>query len=249
MTENSKIAWTDNTYNPWIGCDEISPACDHCYARDLAKQYGWAQWGPKEPRHRTSAATLRKPYAWQKAAVKSGIRTKVFCLSLGDVADKHVPQEWRDGLKQTVHDTPNLDWLFLTKRPQNIIGLYGRDFFAEHRNIWMGCTAENQEEYDRRRLKLFDIPASIYFFSVEPMLSPVIRDLTNERDKTVWYICGGESGTERRDFNLEWAESLRRSCAETKTPFFFKQDSALKPGQRGRASDALWNTRQFPVVA
>ena len=248
MAENSKIAWTDHTYNPWIGCDVVSPACDDCYARELSERYGWAKWGAKEPRHRTSKATLRAPYKYQKDAKARGVRLKVFCLSLGDVADNKVPQEWREHLKQTVRDTPDLDWLFLSKRPSQYIPLYGREFFEEQKNIWIGCTAENQEEYDRRRLHLFNVPAKVHFFSVEPMLSPVIRDLANERGKTCWYISGGESGTKRRPFNLEWAESLRRSCAETGTAFFFKQDSALKPGQQGRASDDLWNTKQFPGV-
>lgn len=250
MAENSAIAWTDHTFNPWIGCDEISRACDHCYAKELAERYGWAKWGPKEERHRTKPSNWNKPFSWDRKALKDGTRPKVFCLSLGDFADNKVPQSWRDDLKDVIRKTPNLDWLILSKRPQNYIPLYGREFFEEcKRRLWIGCTAENQEEYDRRRLHVLAVPAAVHFFSVEPMMGPVIRDIANERDKNVWYICGGESGAERRPMEMEWIESLRASCAETKTPFFFKQDTGRTPGQQGRASDALWATKQFPVAA
>lgn len=246
MAENSKIAWTDHTHNFWIGCDEVSAACDFCYARELSERYGWAKWGPKEPRHRTSYSNWRKPFSLNRAAEKSGIRAKVFTNSLADFFDNKVDPSWRTEAWKIIRDTPYLDWLILTKRPQNIKKMIPEDWWPLP-NVWLGTTAESQEEYDRRRLHLLKVPAIVHFFSVEPMLSPLIRDLANERGKNVWYICGGESGANRRELNMDWAESLRVSCGITKTPFFFKQDSHRLPGQRGRASDELWNTKQFPA--
>lgn len=248
MAKNTKIAWTHATHNFWIGCDEISAACDFCYARELSERYGWAKWGPKEPRHRTSIGNWRKPYAWDRAAAKAGERTRVFTNSLADFFDNKVSPSWRADAWKIIRETPHLDWLILTKRPQNIAHMLPGDWGGGWPNVWLGTTAENQVEYDRRRRYLLAVDAAVYFYSIEPMLSPVIRDLAAEHGKTVWYICGGESGTQRRAFDLQWAEDLRRSCAATETPFFFKQDSAFKPGQRGRASDALWACKQFPKV-
>ncbi len=248
MAENSAIAWTDNTTNFWIGCDEVSMACDFCYARELSERYGWAKWGPKEPRHRTSYTNWRKPYAWNRAAEKAGVRTKVFTNSLADFFDNKVDPSWRTEAWHVIKDTPWLTWLILTKRPQNIPKMIPEDWWPLP-NVWLGTTTENQAEYDRRRLHLLRVPAVVHFFSVEPMMGPLIRDYKNEDGNNVWYICGGESGPSRRPFDLRWAEALRNACEYTKTPFFFKQDSALKPGQRGRASDALWACKQFPVAA
>src|SRR5215468_1270366 len=98
MAENSKIEWTDHTFNPWIGCTKVSPACDHCYAEALAKRYGWATWGAGEERRLTSEANWRKPLAWNRAAARDGVRRRVFCASLADVFDAEVADAWRDEL-------------------------------------------------------------------------------------------------------------------------------------------------------
>lgn len=244
MAENSKIEWTDHTQNFWVGCAKISPACDHCYAEAWAKRTGHPElWAGS--RRRTK--TWNDAYKFDRDAGNAGVRARVFTNSLSDFFDNQAVPEWRKDAWKVIRDTRKLDWLILTKRPQNIAGMLPEDWGAGYPNVWLGTTAENQEEYDRRRLHLLRVPAGVHFFSVEPMMSPVIRDLANERGKNTWYICGGESGDYRRAFDLEWAEKLRVSCAETKTPFFFKQDSARKAGQRGRASDALWSTKQFPT--
>ena len=74
MAENSKIEWTDHTFNPWIGCQKVSPGCDHCYAESLAKRYGWVEWGPHGERKRTSEANWKKPRQWARAAAKAEYR-------------------------------------------------------------------------------------------------------------------------------------------------------------------------------
>lgn len=247
MGENSNIAWTDHTFNPWIGCDEVSKACDHCYARELSEKYGWATWGPDQPRHRTSPTNWKQPLAWNRKAARDGIRFKVFCLSLGDFADNKVPAEWRDDLKALIRATPHLDWLCLTKRPQNLIKLYGAEFFERERHhIWLGATAENQIEYERRRDALLAVPARVHFFSCEPLLGRI--DLGAGQPHGDWYIVGGESGPKRRGMNMEWVEQLRFQASNRGAAFFFKQDTGHKPGVKGRASDALWACKTFPNV-
>ncbi|MFP4240070.1 MAG: DUF5131 family protein, partial [Rhodosalinus sp.] len=89
MAENSTIEWTDHTFNPWIGCQKVSPACDHCYAETWDKRFGGAHWGPHAPRQRTSAANWRKPLKWDAQARAEGRRYRVFCASLADVFDNH----------------------------------------------------------------------------------------------------------------------------------------------------------------
>jgi protein gp37 len=118
MAENSKIEWCDHTFNPWIGCQKVSPGCDHCYAEALMdKRYGRVQWGPHGERVRTSPDNWKMPLRWAKKA--NGDRPRVFCASLADWLDNKAPRSWRDDLAQLIYDTPNLDWLMLTKRIEN----------------------------------------------------------------------------------------------------------------------------------
>ncbi len=246
MAENSAIAWTRHTLNYWVGCTKISPACDHCYAEAWAKRSGSPELWQGKRRKTKTAGDLKKFDTEARLADRTDL---VFSNSLSDFFDNQAEPEWRDDAWGRIRATTNLIHLLLTKRPQNISGMLPADWGAGYKNVWLGVTAEDQERYDQRRLHLLKVPAVVHFYSVEPMLSPIIRDLANEEGKNVWYICGGESGSKRRPFDLRWAEDLRASCANTETPFFFKQDAAMKPGQRGRASDALWACKQFPRSA
>src|SRR5476651_1545431 len=111
--KNSKIGWTDHTFNPWIGCQKVSPGCDHCYAEAQNKFRKWngGTWGPHAPRKRTSEANWRKPLQWNAAAKAAGVRAKVFCASLADWLDNKAPREGRADLANLICATPNLDWL------------------------------------------------------------------------------------------------------------------------------------------
>src|SRR6266851_4815308 len=104
--ENSKIEWTDHTFNPWIGCQKVSPGCDHCYAEFLMDhRYGRVKWGPHGERKRTSEANWKLPRRWAKHT--SGHRPRVFCASLADWLDNKVPREWRSDLGHLIEDTPS----------------------------------------------------------------------------------------------------------------------------------------------
>ena len=118
MAEQSAISWTDATYNPWVGCTKISPACDHCYAARDNARFGWvAGWGTGVARKRTK--TARDVRRWNREAATTGKSLRVFCASLADVFDNEVEQSRRDDLWQLLRETPNLRWILLTKRVGN----------------------------------------------------------------------------------------------------------------------------------
>ena len=197
MAENTKIEWTDHTFNPWIGCTKVSPACDHCYAEALMDtRHGRAKWGAGEPRSRTAPSTWRKPLQWHRQAQQffeeHGRRQRVFCASLADVFDNEVPVEWRRDLFDLIEATPDLDWLLLTKRVGNVRRMMfdlGYDDVPMPENVWLGATICNQEEANRDIPKLLDIPVNIRFLSMEPLLGPVDLGI-------IWLRRDGERGTD-----------------------------------------------------
>jgi protein gp37 len=199
MSENSKIEWTDHTFNGWEGCQKVGPGCDHCYAETRNARFAGGtavNWGPGAPRRRTSPANWRKPLAWNRDGTFYAIhgrRQRVFCASLSDWLDNSVPVEWRADLLDLVRQTPNLDWLLLTKRIGNWMKLLqeASDYAFNHRrddlyawiegwlkgnapaNVLIGATIVNQEEADRDIEKLLMTPARRRFLSMEPLLGPV----------------------------------------------------------------------------
>ena len=146
--EKSKIEWCDHTFNPWIGCTNISPGCDNCYAEAIARRFGHAQWG-NHSRNRTSEGAWRKPRQWNangKEFKKThGRRQLVFCASMADIFDNQVPKEWRSDLFDLIQECHCLNWLLLTKRPQNIEKMLPADWGDGYRNVWLGATAEDQD--------------------------------------------------------------------------------------------------------
>jgi protein gp37 len=236
MGELSKIEWCDHTFNPWIGCQKVSPGCDHCYAEAMMDhRYGKVQWGPHGERKRTSEANWRKPRQWAK---KANGRQKVFCASLADWLDNRVPEQWREDLAVEIDETPGLDWLLLTKRIENWRKLAPWHDDDIPPNVWIGVTAEDQEHYDKRWAVLRQIPARVRFISYEPAIGPL--RLNNSIPD--WIICGGESGPGAREMDPQWARDLRNDCARGSVPFFMKQMTGKKP-----IPDDLM-VRQFPLL-
>ena len=126
LDENSKIEWTDHTFNAWLGCQKVSPGCDHCYAEAMMDhRYGKVTWGPHGKRVRTSDNNWKTPVKWNSEAEafkrEYGRRPRVFCASAADVFDNKVPSAWRGDLFTLIRECDRLDWLLLTKRPQNIL--------------------------------------------------------------------------------------------------------------------------------
>ncbi len=220
MAENSGIEWTTHTFNPWVGCTKVSPACDHCYAEAWDKRFDGGRWGPHSARTRTK--TWGNPVKWNRQAAETGTRPRVFCASLADVFDNHksIQGEWRRDLWSLIKATPNLDWLLLTKRPQNIAKMLPDGWGDGWSNVWLGTTVENQTEWNRRWPHLARVPAAIRFISAEPLLGPV--DMIGQ-GQLHWLITGGESGTNFRPADADWFRSLRDQCEMLDIAFLFKQ--------------------------
>jgi protein gp37 len=261
MAENSAIEWCDHTFNPWWGCTKVSPACDHCYADALDRRAGGAHWGAHAPRRRTK--DWSGPMKWNRRCEKLGIRERVFCASMADVFDNHrsILPDWRANLWSLIAATPHLDWLLLTKRPQNIAKMLPATWGKGWPNVWLGTTVENQTEANRRIPHLLDTPARVRFLSCEPLLGPVDLDMIltpemgiyalsgirsdgsgpsgfSQGPRIDWVICGGESGPGARPMHPDWALSLRDQCQELRrTPFFFKQWGEWFPGEIDDKSD------------
>jgi protein gp37 len=270
MSEKTKIEWCDHTWNPWRGCAKVSPGCQNCYAEGWGKRFG-VEWGPGKPRKLGSAAYRRQPLRWQdfqywRPNCNTGVRDpealgnpflcpncdphevltqrrpRVFCGSLmDDWLDPEVPVEWLADLIDTIRQTPNLDWLLLTKRPEKWrlrieqamewwAGKDGAtyscmaDWFQGKApaNVWLGVSAEDQTRWGERVPVLLSIPAAVRFVSVEPMLGPIeMWGYWGQRPD--WIILGGESGPKARPCNVEWIRRGVSQCREAGVPVFVKQ--------------------------
>lgn len=218
MSENSKIEWTDHTFNPWIGCAKVSAGCANCYAETQDKFRSWTPegWGKGKPRKRTSVANWKLPLKWNAGPyglppqicdccgqlygfpgaclhTEKLHRPRVFSASLADWLDDEVPIEWLADFLLLIAQTPNLDWLLLSKRPENFkarleaaysapgmgsekknadwIWHWANGYGCVPPNVWIGTTVENQEMAEQRIPQLLRIPAKVRFLSCEPLLS------------------------------------------------------------------------------
>jgi len=240
----TSIEWTATTaqdgtvhggysFNAWVGCQKISVgpqgACENCYAESWAKRTGQVHLWQGE-RRRTTADYWKQPIKWNAKSAKLGVRLKVFCCSLADVFDNEVPQHWRTALFALIHDTPNLDWLLLTKRIGNAARMLAEDVpegIDISGRVWLGATIANQAEADRDIPKLLATPARLRFLSCEPLLGPI--DLTqhfwgtHQPGGISWLIAGGESGSKARPSHPDWFRSLRDQCADAGVAYHHKQ--------------------------
>jgi protein gp37 len=146
----------------------------------------------------------------------------VFCASLADVFDNQVDPDWRQDLYELIRLTPELDWLVLTKRPENCEKMLPFDWLDGFPNVWLGTTAENQTYYDRRWRVLRHVPARAHFISYEPALGPLDIECGEDRLPD-WIICGGETGNGARYMKPRWARNLRDQCKGLGVKFFLKQ--------------------------
>jgi protein gp37 len=243
MGANSLIPWCHHT---WIGCTEVSLACDNCYARLMAHHYRWAEWGD-HPRRRTAFSTWMKAYTLNRKAAQRGVRERVFTNSLSDFFDNQVPPEWRTEAWGVIRACTHLDWLILTKRPQNIRKMLPPDWGGGWPHVWLGTTVENMVEARRRIPVLLRVPAVCHWLSCEPLLGPLDLRRWLIDGGVDWVICGGESGHHRRVMEPEWARSLRDQCAAAGVAFFMKQMTSLHPKDNEIPDDLM--VRLFPIGA
>ena len=258
MGKNSHIEWTHHTFNPWWGCSKVSPACDNCYAEAWAKRVGSAVWGPKAPRRFFGDAHWKEPLRWQADAAATGERARVFCASMADVFEGRKDLDAaRSSLWEIIAETPMLDWLLLTKRPQNVVKMtpWGKDWPD---NVWLGTTVENQKFADIRIPHLIAAPAKVRFMSCEPLLSGL--DLSKwvkpgKPSPIHWVIAGGESGAKSRAMHPAWPRALRDFCLKNSIAFHFKQWGHWVPAEMLREQESRSRLLQFeggqtaPMVA
>lgn len=231
MAENSAISWTRHTWNPVIGCTKVSPACDGCYAEAMMdKRYGRVQWGKpgqKGTLSRTGASTWNDPRRWQLQAEKDGDRPFVFCCSLADIFDNNWEPQWRADAFEVMRKTPNLVYLLLTKRPQNIVKLSDAAGGLP-RNAALGTTVEDQKRADINlpALQVAKIETSplFTFGSFEPLLGPIVIPPAFMPD---WIITGGETdqgGHKARPTHPDWFRSLRDQAIAAGSAYHHKQN-------------------------
>lgn len=252
MSENTKIEWADHSWSPWRGCTKISPGCANCYAETLAKRNPavLGQWGKGAPR--VLAKNWNDPVKWQKRTAMDMPRPRVF-PSLCDWLDEEVPVEWLGRFLHLIHETPSLDWLLLTKRPElfrkrlEALGnselpwsSYGGSWISgtPPTNVWFGVSVEDQTRANKRIPLLLDIPAKLRWMSVEPLLGPISFDgwrlewlapfhettpMLERTPRVDWVVVGGESGPNARPCNTEWIRNIVRECQAASVPAFVKQ--------------------------
>ncbi len=239
MGKDTKIEWASHTFNPWWGCTKVSDGCKNCYAESFSKRTGNDVWGADAPRRFFGDKHWNEPKKWDYDAavaqedhatecrmdptygmhVKPPEKPRVFCASMADVFEDRkdlIPH--RDRLFKLIRATPNLIWLLLTKRPENIERLSANWLFPQ--NVWLGTSAENQEWWDKRVPILMRIPVKTHFVSAEPLLGPIYDMLDDALPE--WIIVGGESGPRTRPVEPAWVHGIQEQCAG-RTAFFFKQ--------------------------
>ena len=261
--KNSGIQWTTHTFNPWWGCQRVSPGCEHCYAETLAvTRRKLPVWGPPKTTDRkvTGEGYWQEPKRWNRAAAKSGERPRVF-PSMCDPFEEH-PQLVlpRRAFFRLIEETPNLWWLLLTKRPENVMGMVPEGWRGKlPENVAVGISAETQEWYERRLSHLARIPARMRFVSAEPLLGPIDFGLLGAvpadwgvgflpaHSFVDWIIFGGESGHGARPCNVAWIRHGVRQCREASVAPFVKQLGAqpVRPpdGQYFGPAHALMSLR------
>lgn len=234
MAKKSGIAWTDHTFNGWWGCTKVSPACDNCYAEVVDGRFSEeSHWGSDAPRRFFGDKHWNEPLRWNREAQRTGQRTLVFAFSMSDFLEKRADLDpWRLKLWGLISMTPDLTWLMLTKRPQDIARVVPAQI-REARNVWWGTTIESPDYLWRADALIENASdAPVRFVSMEPLLAETsIADALDpcaapcgETSATInWVITGCESGTGARDTPTDWYRKLFEECSEYRVPRFLKQ--------------------------
>jgi len=231
MSENSKIEWTEATWNPVTGCTKISMGCENCYAERMAIRLQ-AKGSPNYINGFN--VTLHQhiidlPKKWKKPRV-------IFVNSMSDLFHEKVPIDYMQNIFRTMNECQNHIFQILTKRAERLEEL--SPLLSWTNNIWMGVTIEHKDYLHRMDL-LRETGAKVKFISFEPLLSSMPElDLK----KIDWVIVGGESGPKARPMDQEWAIDIRNQCISKQTPFFFKQWGGVNKKKSGRLLEGKeWN--------
>lgn len=226
MSQNSAIEWTDATWNPVTGCLEVSPGCDHCYARTFAERFRGVPDHPYEQGFdlRLWPERLDYPLRWKKPR-------RIFVNSMSDLFHKDVPDDYIHRVFEVMARADWHNFQVLTKRPQRLARLAPELPWPAH--VWMGVSIES-DEYTWRADSLRKAPAAVRFISAEPLLGPLP---SLNLDGIHWLITGGESGHGARLCDPAWVRVLRDRCLEAGVAFFHKQWGGRTPKAGGRELD------------
>lgn len=218
----TKIEWTERTWNPVSGCTKVSEACQNCYAEVMARRLqGMGVKGYEQGfKVTTHPERLTEPLSWKKPK-------RVFVVSMGDLFHQDVPFEFIDNVMQIIRQTTQHTYQLLTKRPDRMAN-YFQTRHGAPMNVWMGTTCESRLHYDRIAHLRAAPGGRVKFISCEPLLGDV-GDI--DLEGIDWVIAGGESGSRARPTPIEHFHSLHDACIRQDTPFFFKQWGAW--GQDG----------------
>lgn len=246
MGKESKIEWTDATWNPVTGCDKVSPGCKNCYAETLAERFRGTPGHPYEQGFdlRLWPDRLKLPKLWTKPR-------RIFVNSMSDLFHEQIPLSFIQAVFMAMQKADHHTFQVLTKRPEGMRDLSPLLVWPDH--IWAGTSVEN-EDYLWRVPVLLEVPAKTKFLSLEPLLGP-IKGLHQYLDGIDWVIVGGESGPGARHMELEWVREIRDQCKDARVPFFMKQtgsslSKAMSLKSRKGEDMAEWpndvQIREFP---
>jgi len=241
MATNSKIEWTDVTWNPVRGCQKISPGCKHCYAETFAERFRGVPGHPYEQGFdlRLLPEKVTEPFFWPSASM-------VFVNSMSDLFQEGVPDDFIIDVCRVMQSANWHTYQVLTKRHERMRELLrSKLLFAAHCNhIWWGVSVEDKKYGLPRIESLRDSPARVKFLSVEPLLEHLGNFTLRGID---WVIVGGESGPGARPMRLAWVESVRAKCKADGVPFFFKQWGGVNKSKAGRKLNGR-TYDEFPTV-
>lgn len=218
MATASSIEWTEFTWNPVTGCSKISQGCKHCYAERLSQRF----WGERPFTDvRVHENRIDQPRRWKRA------RT-IFVNSMSDLFHEDVPTEFIARVFGVMEECPQHTFQVLTKRAERLAQLaHGLPWPS---NVWIGVSVEDSRVVNRIDL-LRNVPATVRFLSLEPLIGPLERLRLGGID---WAIVGGESGPGARPMQQAWVESIYRQCRSANVAFFFKQWGGVRKASTGR---------------
>lgn len=223
MADRSRIEWTEATWNPITGCDQVSPGCAHCYAKTFAERWRGVPGHPYEQGFdlRLWPDRLDQPRRWKKP------RT-IFVNSMSDLFHEDIPFDFVEQVFEVMVECEQHTFQVLTKRHERLAEL--APDLPWPPNVWMGVSIENRRFVHRADfLRL--VPSAVRFVSAEPLLGPL--ESLNLRD-IHWLIAGGESGPRHRRIDPGWVLDLRNRCVDAEVAFFFKQWGGARPKSNGR---------------
>lgn len=237
MSDRSAIEWTDATWNPVTGCTEISPGCDHCYARAFAERFRGIEGHPYQQGFdlKLWPQRLRLPLLWKQPR-------RIFVNSMSDLFHEEIPEAYIHQVFDVMQEAAWHTFQVLTKRPKRMAELAQKRPWP--RNVWAGTSVELDRYTWRANLYLSRVPAPVRFVSAEPLLGPLP---SLQLGHLHWVITGGESGPQHRPCEISWVRDLRDRCHGEGVAFFHKQWGGRTHSSLGRELDGrTWDELPHP---